>query len=191
MRMPQIVIEQTHAQIGIRTEPPKQELRQPRAEMEIRQEPAILEIHTTPGVMLIDQTEARADIDLKSVFRRIEEYAQLGRAAALEATARIAQEGDMLRAIEHSGNPIAAIAQEKGNPPPADFNVTFLPRFGSVKFDYQPAKLDINWTVRGFSMDVKTHPPEHRYTPGKAEVYLLQKNSIRFDVAGLYVDTHF
>jgi hypothetical protein len=181
MPIAQLRIEQTFAKLGLHITKPVQEIEQPPAEMNMRQIPARMEVHTTPPVVLIDQTEARADAGLKSVIRSIAEYAQMGKEAALEAIGRIAREGLQLRAIETGGAGIKVkqIAKQNSAKPMQPAQLTFVPRYGSLKIEGIPGKLEIEWHLGGVESNPVIHKAIHRYTPGKVEGYIAQKNSIR------------
>ncbi|GAB7389195.1 hypothetical protein BSNK01_30330 [Bacillaceae bacterium] len=188
MRIPQIRIEQTFAQIGMETIRAKQEIRQPKAELNLRQVPAKLTIERTPGRLLIDQKQAWNDRNLKDPLTLTRDEAERARQLLLEGIARIAQEGDRLAAIEKGGNPIAEIAWENANPGPLDFNYGVIPRHGAVKIRYLPAQLRFHWTLGGATLDPVIHKPVHHYTPGKVNIYLRQRNSLSIDVVGLHTD---
>jgi hypothetical protein len=190
MRLPQIRIQQTYAQLGLNIQKPVQEIRQPKAELNLRQEPAILDIRQARGELQIDTSEARANLDLKSSAQRSRENAEYGHRKALEAIAQISQEGDRLAQIEHKGaNPIADIAFEET----VLYQGKEIIAAGSIvgdgiemRYDLKPAEINIQ--ARGKRMDPVIHRPIHNYTPGKVTGYMRQWNSVQFDVVGLHVD---
>lgn len=188
MNVPQIRMSQTFARIGLDRTPPQQEIRQPQAQLNMRQEPAKLIIDRTPASLEIDTTEARAAIDMKSVFRRSDDFSNWGYQDLLEGIARRAQEGDRLRSIESGENAITGIAYDNSHPPRREFPVTTLYGPDSVRIRFDPAQLDIRWERGGVQYDPVTPAVEHRYTPGKVEVYLAQKNSLTIDFIGLFTD---
>ncbi|MGO0063608.1 DUF6470 family protein [Brevibacillus fluminis] len=184
----QIRMEQTYAQIGLQTDRGVQEIKQPQAELNMHQEPAELHIKQSLGVLKIDTTEARAQLDLKGILRRNREYASLGRQKALQAIAKISQEGDQMRHIEKKGNKIAQIAAQNDgiytntNVLQADWTSD------GITISYQKAEPQINWKVNGVKMNPEIHKPEINYTPGKVDVYVRQKNSLTIDVVGGNLD---
>jgi hypothetical protein len=177
MRLPQIRIQQTYAQLGLNIQKPVQEIRQPKAELNLRQEPAILDIRQARGELQIDTSEARANLDLKSSAQRSRENAEYGHRKALEA-------------IAHKGaNPIADIAFEET----VLYQGKEIIAAGSIvgdgiemRYDLKPAEINIQ--ARGKRMDPVIHRPIHNYTPGKVTGYMRQWNSVQFDVVGLHVD---
>lgn len=126
MTVPQIQVQTTPGKLGLTIDKPVQQIEQPKATMEQQQPAAILEISTTPSQLSIDTTAVREDIDQKSSFRRTEEYAQLGRQAAMDGVGRRASEGQQLLKIENGGNVIADLAKQNGTPPPAPLEFDLL-----------------------------------------------------------------
>lgn len=86
-------------------------------------------------------------MDLKPISKRIEEFAQNGYNDWLEGLARMAEQGDQLMRIEDGGLPIADQAKENSEDPMLEFNIGFVPSPFSVKTNYEPAKVNINWQV--------------------------------------------
>lgn len=190
MRLPQIRIQQTYAQLGLQIQKPVQEIQQPQAELNLRQEPAILDIRQARGELQIDSSEARANLDLKSPAQRTRDNSEYGYRKAMEAIAQISLEGDQLAAIENKGaNPIVDISFEES----VIYQSTEIIAAGSLVGDgiemrYNMKPAEINVQTRGKRMDPVIHKPIHNYTPGKVNSYIRQWNSVQFDVVGLHVD---
>lgn len=188
MGIPQIRLSQTYAKIGLDIQKPKQSIQQPQAVMEIHQEPTKLEIRRSNWKLIIDQTQAWHEMNLKDPFTLTRDWAGDGYRQLLEGIAQRVAEGNRLAAIEYGGNPIADIAKQKNTPGPANFNIAFIPSYGSVKINFTPAELHINWRQGGTSIHTEARKPIHDYTPGKVEVYLKQKESLRVEFTGQEVD---
>jgi hypothetical protein len=189
MQFSQIRLQQTYAQIGIRTTQPVQEIQQTPAKISIKQVPTQLSIERQPGQMIIDQEQAWNELGFKKISTLIADTAEFAKQEALAAVAEIAQAGDQLARIENKGDVIVAQSTEKGNPPPRDTILAFIPSHGSVKFQYTPTELKINWKKGGAEiLPTQYHTTEHNYTPGKTEVYLRQKQGLEIDFVGLFVD---
>ncbi len=182
MKIPQIRLESTNAQIGLQIKNAVNHIEQPKAALSIEQPTAELTIKTTRSKLTIDQTQARADVDLKSVFKRTEEYAQKGYQDLLEGIARRAQQGNELMKIEHKGNPIANQAIQNGHKPMKEFGLKFIPSAGSVKLNYKPAQVEIDWKPQKPIIDVTVNKPIYNYEPGKVEAYLERKNDLKISV---------
>ncbi|MGX6441630.1 DUF6470 family protein [Neobacillus sp. K501] len=181
MRIPQIRLQQTYAQIGLNISQPRQEIEQKPADMQIKQNSSKMTIDRTPSKLTIDQDQAWGELGFKPTSELSREFADAGYQAAIEAIGEIASEGDQLAAIEQHSDAFVAIATEKGNPPPADFNIAFIPSHGSVKIDYTPSEVRINWERGGAVIEVNPNKTIHNYTPGKTEVYLRQMNQLQID----------
>ena len=185
MKTPQIRLESTFAQISMTTTPPVQEIEQPRAELDLQQPPAELSIETTPGKLTIDQTKAWEDMDLKHIFRRIEEYAQIGYEGWLEGIARMSRQGDELMRIEDGGNPLVEQARENSEDPLYEFNVGWVPSHFSVSTQYEPAKVNIDVKVNKPINHSRPSKPIINYTPGKVTTEIARYNSLKIDFENL------
>jgi hypothetical protein len=188
MNFPQLRMESTFGQIGLTSQKPIQEIEQLPAEMTIKQPKAELTIQRTSGKLTIDQTQAWEDMDLKHIFKRIEEFAQNGYQDWLSGMARRAQEGDDLTIIENGGNPIADHAKINSESPIYEFNIGFIPSHFSVKTNYQPVNLKIDWKTNKPEIDVKVNMPRHDYTPGVIQGEMKQWPSLKVEVIGLEID---
>ena len=147
-----------------------------------QQPAAILEMSTKRPQLSLDTTEARADLDLKSVFKRTDEYAQLGKQGAMEGAARRAQEGQQLLRIENGGNVIAQLAKQNGTPPPAELAIRFVGDRSKVQTSIQTGTLNIQVTPQKPIFDVTTQSPIHHYTQGKVTGEMEQWQSIQIDI---------
>lgn len=183
--MPQIRMESTMGQIGMRTNPARQLVEQPRAILEIQQPPAEIQIERTPGRLTIDQTKAWEDMNLKSIPRLMEEFAQEGHSNLLEGIARRAVEGDELMRIEQGASPIPQIAKQNSEKPQASFNIGFIPSHFSVKIDYDPGTLDIQWKQNKPVIDVTPQKPFVEYIAGNVDVYVDREPSLKIDFVNL------
>lgn len=181
MQIPQIRLESTFAKIGMTTTQPVQDIQQPKADLKIEQPKADLNIETIPGKLTIDQSQARADMDLKSIGRRIEEFAQRGYQDWLDGIARRAQDGDQMMKIENGGHPIADLAEANSQNPIYDFNIGWVPSHGSVKINYTPAKVNIDIKANKPIIHPNINKAITNYTPGKVNLHLEQRNALNID----------
>jgi hypothetical protein len=185
MQLAQIRMESTTAKLAMRTNHASVSIEQSKAGLTIEQPPAEMKITTTPGQLTIDQSKAREDMDLKSVFKRTEEFAQLGYEGFLEGVARRSAEGDQLMRIEDGGNPIAAHAEENSKSREYEFNVGWIPSHFSVKTNFVPAKLDIEVEPRKPIITVQPNKPILTYSPGKVEYMMENDPSLKIDFVNL------
>ncbi|MEQ6388778.1 DUF6470 family protein [Bacillaceae bacterium S4-13-58] len=185
MEFPQIRIQSQMAQLQIQQTPATQSIQQPKPTQTIRQPKAEMSIETTPGRLTIDQTQAWNDMDLKSVRKRMEEAAQLGKQKAMEGTARRVRQGVEMMEIEKGGNPIQSQAVENRFGHPKQFNIGWIPSPFSVKIDYQPAEVKIDVVPQRPVIEHQINKTIHDYQPGKVDVSLKQRAQLDIDFENL------
>lgn len=182
MNIPQLHIQTTRGILGLQIDKPIQEIEQPSATIQLEQPAAILEMSTTKPILSLDTSAVREDVDLKSILRRIDEYAQIGKQGALEGTARRVQEGQQLAQIENGGNTIAEIAKQNTSPSPAPLAIRFVADRTKIQMSFQQGALNMNVTPQKPTLDVQINKPIHNYTPGKVSGSMEQYPSIQIDV---------
>ncbi|PMC36629.1 hypothetical protein CJ195_14435 [Bacillus sp. UMB0899] len=181
MQIPQIRLESTNAQISIESRSATTQVQQQKADMSIEQPKANLSFRTNPGKLTIDQTQARADVEIKSVFRSIEEYAQEGSQGWSTGIQRRVQEGEELMKIENGGNPIVSQAKRNGYKPMKEFGIGFVPTVGSVKINYQPSVLETTITANKPIISIEVNKPIIDYQAGNVEINIAKKNYLKID----------
>jgi hypothetical protein len=188
MDIPQIRIQSTPTKIEMSTTKGELSIEQPKGDLQIEQPKANMNITRIPGKLTIDQTQARADVDLKSVRRRIEEAAQLGKQDLLAGIARRAQEGEELMKIENGFGAIASIAKRNSEGPKKEFNIGFIPKAGSVKISYDPGKVEVNATPNMPIIKYAINKPIINFYPGKVNIDLKEYASLKIDFEKLKED---
>lgn len=181
MNIPKLQINSTKAQIGLDIQKPVQQIEQPMANLDLQQPKAVQTMKTTKPQLSINTEQARADVDLKSIRRRMEEFAAEGHQGVSEGTARRAQQGNELMRIENGGNPIKSHAQQSGRQPYSALGIKFIPSYGSVKVNFEPGSLDIQVEPQKVINNTTTNKPIHNYTQGKVKVEMLQHASLTID----------
>lgn len=184
MEIPQLQIQTTPGRLGLNIEKPVQQIEQPSASIDQQQPAAILEVSTTNPQLSIDTTAVREDIDMKSTFKRTEEYAQMGQQAAMQGLARRAEEGQQLLRIENGGNTIADLAKQNGTPPTAQLGIRFVANRSKIQMSITPGTTTINATPQKPVFNVQVNKPIHTYTPGKVTGQMEQYPSIQIDWKG-------
>ncbi|MET3727018.1 hypothetical protein ABID52_000599 [Fictibacillus halophilus] len=188
MDFPSLKLESRFAKLGLNNLKGEQSIEQPPAEITIEQPHAELLMETIKGKLSIDQSKAWEDMDLKSIFKRIEEFAQNGFQDNMEGIARTAQQGDQLMKIENKNNMIAIQAESNSRSKEFEFNIGWVPSHFSVNIAYEAAKLNIDWKQNTPVINVKVNRPNIEYYPGKVEGEMLQYPELRIEVVGLYVN---
>lgn len=181
MNFPKIQLQSTPARLDLKIQKPIQQIEQQPAELDLQQPAAILTMSTTKPKLLIDSTEARADVGLKSIGRVIEDLAAEAHQAVLEGTARRAEQGDELMRIENGDNPIQSQAKQAGSQPYSGLSIKSVPSYGSVKISFEPGSLDIKVQPQKVINNTTVHKPIINYTPGKVIVEVLQYASLKID----------
>ena len=185
MLLPQIRMESQMAKIAISTTPGKQSIKQPKADIDLQPAKVAMEINRTPGKLTIDQTKAWEDRNLADTFRFIEKIAEEGYQAWLEGIARLAEQGDELMKIENGGSPLADQAKENSESPMYEVNVGWIPSLFSVKFDYEPGNLDINWHLKKAEFRAIPNKPIIHYDRGRVDIKIAQYQKLKIDFANL------
>lgn len=188
MEMPQIRMQSQFARISMISTPSRQEIRQPKADLSIEQPHAEISMKTTPPKLTIDQTQAWEDMNLKSAPRSIEEYAHEGKQGASEGTARRASQGTELMKIENKGNPIKTQAYQNGYKPERSLGIEFIPSAFAVKINYQPSELEINVNVNKPIIQSRINKPEINFIPGKVDISMAQYEDLDIDFVNLFPD---
>lgn len=180
--MGHFLIESRPALIGINTVRPVQRIEQPRGKQEIRQVKPELIIDSAMTAVQIDQSACFAEAGLKGSQELSREYAEMGRQAALEAIGRIVEEGNTMARTPWSVSLrtiLANLVQER-HPLFVDFNVKFIPQ-SRPDIEWTPGYLNIDWSLGGAEIGYTPSKPLHQYTPGKAEVYIRQRNELKIE----------
>lgn len=181
MNIPQLRIQSTNAKIEISTRQGQLKIEQPPGELEIEQPSAGMNITRNPGKLSIDQTQARADIDLKSVKKRMEEAAQLGKQGLLEGIARRIQEGEQIMRIEHGFQAIPDIAKRNSEGPKKEFGLGYVPKAGSVQTTFEPGKVEIDITPNKPKINYKVNKPNLSFEHGEITINLKQHASLNIN----------
>lgn len=187
MQLPQIRIQSIHAKLNLDIQKPNQEISQIPADLQIEQPMAEMNIELTPSRLTIDQTLAWENLDLKGPLKRMDEAAQLGMQASMEAIGEIASKGNELMKIENKGNPIITqVIQLDEEMFPLDIGST--PSQFSVKVQYDPGDLKIDWKVNKPLINVNINKPTHDYNPGMVSGFVDPYASLQIDFVGINID---
>ncbi|MBS4208287.1 hypothetical protein KHA95_09420 [Bacillus sp. FJAT-50079] len=181
MQIPQIRMQSQSAQIAIQSRPANQSIQQPNANLQIEQPLAEMNIRTTPGKLTIDQSQAWEDMDIKSIFKRVEENTYRAQQAVMEGIARVVREGDEMLDIRSGRNIIVEQAKRKANPRPVQTNIAWVPSPFSVKTHYTRGSIDIQFQAKKPKIDVQIRKPIISYHRGDVDISLQQRNSLKID----------
>jgi hypothetical protein len=192
MAIPMIQVQPQLAILDINTMQAKLSIEQPGPELDLEQPPAEMHIEKTPSKLTIDQTQAWADMGMKPWLQFNEDIANSALQDCWKGIQCTVNDGDEMMRIEDGGNPIADISKRNGEKPVYDFTTGVIPSYGSVKIDYEPAKLNITWNIKQAVNNTKARAPIIQYTPGNVSIQLKQYPSIKIDFKNIkYVGLNY
>ena len=186
MQFPQIRMESKMAKIGMEQTNSYLEIEQPKADLSIEQPKAELSIETTKGKLTIDQTQAWEETNLMSTLRLIEKLVEEAKKAALQGTARRAEQGAQLIDIHKNINVIAEQAIENGAKPIAQLSIKYIPSPFAVKINYEPGEVRIDVKENKPIIDVQVRKPEVTFHRGGVRIYMEQYNELKIEVENLF-----
>lgn len=176
-------MESRFAQIDISTTPSQLSIEQPQAQMDLQQPKAEIVMQTIPGQLTIDQSRAWEAMDIKHIFRRVEENAQKANNDVLNGIGRTAAEGDELMRIENGGSPIANQATRNSQLLNYDYNIGFVPPPFSVVTNYQPGKVNIQVETRPVINHSEARKPIIDYRQGQVDISMKQYPELYIDLS--------
>lgn len=179
MDIPQIRIETIKGKIDITKRQGQLSIEQPQGELQIEQPQATLNIKKKPGKLTIDQTRAREDVDLKSIRRRNEEFAQVGKQTLLNGISRRIQEGEQLMKIENGFSAISSIAKQNIEGKIKQFGLGFIPKTGSVNVSYDPGEVKVEFSPNKPKIDYKVIKPTVDFHPDEIVIEMNQYPSLK------------
>lgn len=181
-----IQITTQRAILDIRSTPAKMTVMQRQADFDLKQTFPKVNIETEQIRVVIDQSRPFSEAGLKSSGEIIDEAAQRGKQAALEAIQRIADEGNMMAAIENNTNAIAEIAfnklfEEK------ELNIDSIPK-SRPKIDFVGGNVDIKLEEGKVDLKVQPNKAQVDLRLGGVKMTLSQHASINFKYTGENMD---
>ena len=151
------------------------------AEVEISRDKNGLSIKSRPIKVNIDTFEARNSIT-PSTRTSIQQAADKGLQFAYDATARFAEEGDMMLNIQLKQNPIPQIAAQRGLDD-RQANINFIPE-APVELDWIPGEMNIRYEMDKLNFDWKTGKQDLEFTPASIEFNILEHPRVIIEYIG-------
>ena len=151
------------------------------AEVEISRNKGGLSIKSRPVKVNIDTFEARNSIS-PSPRTSIEQAAQRGKRYAYDATARFAQEGEMMLDIHLQQDPIPELAAQRGMET-GEFNMEWLPG-ASPEISWEPAELNIRYEMDKLNFDWKTGRQNLEFIPASIEFRVAERPEVVINYIG-------
>ena len=172
-----LTINTVRPQIQINTTNARLDIQQPKGEQQLRTTMPKAIIRSEKPKVIIDQYQCFAESGLKNVMDLTREAAQLGRQAAMQAIARIAEDGNRLAQVENKmPDAIPELAEKNAWAPERVYDIATMP-MSRPKIDVV-GSIDIQWEMGKVNHTYTPRKPVVNYIPGKVDIYLKQKPSI-------------
>lgn len=140
------------------------------------------DIQTRPAKVKLDGYEMRASMGVKTTPRVIQEAAQTGKQASMEATRTYAEEGNQM-VDTHQKNVIAEIAASKSLNT-VDTIMAFIPS-EPIDISVDPASIQFDYTMDKLTFDWNVNPrPQLEYLPGSIEFSVTQYPQVIIEYIG-------
>lgn len=182
MQIPQIRMTSQMGKITIEQTKGQMDIVQPKAELMIEQPNAEISIQTTKGSLTIDQTQAWEETNLMSTIRLNENFAEVGKQAALEAIQRRAEQGAQLIDIHHGGNVIAEQAIQNGHPTYKEPSIQYIPSPLAVKVHYEKGQLNMDVAPQKPVIDIQVSQPLIDYQRGDVRISMERYPSLTIEL---------
>jgi len=179
---PLLEIRSVPVSIEFRVTPAKTERKNINAEVEISRNKGGLSIRSRPIRLNVDSFEARNSIS-PTAMRSVDSAAARGRQVAFDATAMFAREGTMMLDIHLRRNVIPEIAAERFTPPPADFNIRWLPEH-PINMDWVPGDLHMEYQMDQMDFDWQTNRENFEFIPANIEFTITQHPHVVIEYVG-------
>ncbi|AFQ45767.1 DUF6470 family protein [Desulfosporosinus meridiei] len=155
---------------------------QPKVEIETT--PPTVEIYQPRGELTIDQYPCRYSIGLKNIADFARDNAALGRQTAMDAIARIAQEGNQLARIESKTDAIVDIAANSALSEAPEITYAYIE---SPEIHYQANPVQFNPKYGKVELNLKRGTIEGNYQPGSVNVQVTQYPSVEISFVDVKV----
>lgn len=181
-----LLIDQVWARIGIEQTPPVLQLHISDPKLNLSIKPPVLMVKQDRVELSIDATACRADVNQYDPPEFVRVYAARSRKVVEEAIARMAEEGDVLAAVEN-GNPdaIAELARENGLDREIDVELVpgHLPdidvRIIRGSKNFEQGKVTVELTPGHVGLDLKQ---------GTVRVYFRQRPELDIHAVGSHIN---
>lgn len=153
-----------------------------KAELEISRNKGGLSIKSRPVKLNLDTFEARNSV-VPTTRRSIAQSAQKGQSAAYNATAQMAQEGQLMLKAKIGDDVLGQIFQQRAAAPTGEFQMGFTPS-APVDISYQAPDLTINYQMDKLNFDLKVANGDFEFIPGNIEMSITQHPEVQIKYIG-------
>ncbi|KUO71294.1 MAG: hypothetical protein APF81_24925 [Desulfosporosinus sp. BRH_c37] len=158
-------------------------LQSTQAKVQMETTPAKVEISQPRGELTIDMTPCRYSIGLKNITDFAKEYAERGKQIVMEATARIAQEGNQLARIENKSDAVSDIAFDSSL---SEVDITWAP-IAPPEIHYQANPAQFNPTAGKVNYSVQPGTVQGNFQHGSVDIRVTQYPSIEISTVDVKV----
>lgn len=151
-------------------------------DLEISREKNGLHIKSRPIKLNIDTFECRSSY-LPTVSQSISQMAERSIEMAYNATARFAQEGNMLLDLTPGADPLGDIIKSRSMKPEKEFNIDFIPHTGP-DIQWQPGDLQILYEMDKLNFDWRINEADFEFTPASIEFNVTQYPKVIINYVG-------
>lgn len=152
------------------------------AQLEIRRNKGGLSIKSSPVKLHLDSSAARSSIT-PTTTQSVSQAAQKGKDAAYNATAQLAQEGQLLLKADIGQDVIGQIMQQRTAAPTGEFQLGFTPS-APVDISYEAPNLTINYEMDKLNFDLKVANGNFEFIPGDIEMSITQHPDVLIEYVG-------
>lgn len=152
------------------------------AEVEISRDKGGMRIKSRPVKLNIDSFEARNSVT-PTTARSVAQTAQKGNQAAYEATAQLAQEGQLMLKAKIGEDVLGQIFANRNQQPTGEFELGFTPS-EPVDINYEAGDLIINYQMDKLNFDLKVANGNFEFIPGDIELSITQHPEVRIEYVG-------
>ena len=152
------------------------------AEVEISRDKGGMRIKSRPVKLNIDSFEARNSV-VPTTATSVAQTAQKGQQSAYEATAQLAQEGQLMLKAKSGEDVLGQIFANRNQQPTGEFELGFTPS-APVDLEYEAGDLIINYQMDKLNFDLKVANGNFEFVPGDIELSITQHPEVRIEYIG-------
>ena len=152
------------------------------AEVEISRDKGGMTIKSRPVKLNIDSFEARNSV-VPTPATSVAQTAQKGHQSAYQATAQLAQEGQLMLKAKIGEDVLGQIFSNRNQQPTGEFELGFTPS-APVDISYEAGDLIINYQMDKLNFDMKVANGNFEFVPGDIELSITQHPEVRIEYIG-------
>lgn len=152
------------------------------AEVEISRDKGGMTIRSHPIRLKMDTIDARNSVT-PSTKTSIYQAAQKGKSAAYEATATMAQEGQLMLKAKLGDDVLGQIFKQRNQMPTGEFQLGFIPTTGP-NIQWSEPDITIKYEMDKLNFDLKVNNGNFEFIPGDIELSITQMPDVKIEYLG-------